>query len=258
MRKLLAIANTVLLEGIRRRELYAVIVLCCGLIAAVMSLDFFGLGGLDKFYREIALKIMSAGTGIAVLVLSTRQLPREFEFRTIYTLLARPISRWTFITGKLIGVFGAACFCFGLFMMIYLFGLFHIGAEIDWIFFVQYIYLQLILMLLLAALGSALSLCMNFDAALTMGLLFFLGTNLFSSTVVALYEYAGAGGRILLVFLNYLLPQLVLFDLSEKLVHAEMWSPLSAGLLFSLTLYGAVYILLYGGLAYLLFRRRSL
>ena len=53
------IARSVLIEAVRRREIYVVVLLATLLIGALMSVDFFGLDGLTKFYREIALKVMS-------------------------------------------------------------------------------------------------------------------------------------------------------------------------------------------------------
>lgn len=94
------LAKSVLIEAVRRKEIYVIVAVCTALIGAAMSLDFFGLGGLVKFYRETALQLMGISTALTVIVLATRQLPREFEHRTIYPLLARPVSRFTFLMGK--------------------------------------------------------------------------------------------------------------------------------------------------------------
>ena len=64
------IAKSVLIEAIRRREIYSVIFIALMLIALIMTIDFFHLSGLSKFYREVALKIMSAATALSVVVLA--------------------------------------------------------------------------------------------------------------------------------------------------------------------------------------------
>lgn len=252
------IARSVLLEAVRRKEIYLLIAICFALIGFVLSMDFFGLGGLIKFYREVSLRLIGTFTAVAVIMLATRQLPREFEQRTIYPLMARPISRWAFIMGKGLGVFLAAVFCFTLFICIYTPGMIFLGGDIAWWLFLQHIYLQLLQMLVLTAAAFLLSLCFSKSGALTMVLLLYFASTLLSSISVSIYELATPMGRSLLTLLNYGLPQVALFDLSGKALHSELWSPLSLPIMAALTLYAAFYALVYGAGAYALFRRRPL
>lgn len=252
------IGKSVLIESVRRREIYSIVLVACGLIAAVMALDFFELEGLTKFYRETSLTIMSMTTSLASIVLATRQLPREFRDRTIYPLLAKPVSRFTFLLGKLLGVLLAAAFCFALFMAVYVAGSLYLHGAIPWALFAQYIYLQMLSLLILVTLGFWLSMLLNLDAAITLAVLFYLTAAIYSSITIYIYELVGPMQRFLLVALNYLLPQLTLFNLSEKTVHDEVWSPLRAVTLAELTLYAAVFASLYFGLALWSFRRRPL
>lgn len=258
LRALRVLAGTVWIEAVRRREIYALVLLCGGLIAAAGSMDFFGLGGLVKFYRETSLKLMDGATAVAVLLLATRQLPREFERRTIYPLLARPVGRWTFLLGKGLGVWGAGAFCYGLFMVLYLGGTWWLGGEVHGALFLQHVYLQMLRAAVLTAAGFLLSLLMSHDAALAVGLLLYFASGVLGSAALLFYELTNAAGRALLMLLNYALPQFVLFDLSEKAVHAEIWPPLSAGVVLALTGYALAYVAAYGSAAYVLFRRRAL
>ena len=252
------IARTVLTEAVRRKEIYVLVLLSCVLIAVVMATDFFELGGLTKFYREFALKVMSASTAAATIILSCRQLPREFEKRTIYPLLARPLSRMRIILGKYLGVWLASVFCLMLFAAIYVAGVTYLKGELHPQIFAQYVYLQMLLMLLLSSLGFALSMSFNADASITLGLvLYTLGATL-SSMLSYLYDSATEAARWGFVFLTYVIPQVSLLDLSEKTVHAEAWGPLNAHTIAELTLYASVYIGLYLITAVVLFRRRPI
>lgn len=252
------IARGVLIEAVRRKEVYAVILVSLLLIAGVMTVDFFNLEGISKFYREVALKIMSAATAVTTVVLAARQLPREFQNRTIYPLLAKPISRWRFMLGKLLGILLASGFCLLLFMGIFIAGSMYLGASVPWGLTLQYVYLQIVMMLILATLSFWLSLMFNLDAAITTGLLFYATSAVITSATAFLYEWVSDFGRIVLTALIYLLPQLTLFDLSAKTVHAEAWSPLPAATIMQLTVYGLVFIAIYTVLAYLWFRRKPL
>ena len=264
LRSILVIAKSVLVEAVRRKEIYVIILLCCGLIGVVMSMDFFGLSGLVKFYREISLRLMGVSTALAVILLATRQLPREFETRTIYPLLARPVGRFTFLLGKGLGVLLAAAFCYGLFMILYVGGILSLDGDLAWGLFVQHLYLQLLQMLVLTSLCFLLSLSLNFDAALVIGALLYAASGIISSASLALFELTNTLGRGVLIVLNYLLPQLVLFDLSEKVTHYEpelrgmLWRPLELSTMLALTAYGLVYTIIFTGGAFLLFRRRPL
>ena len=252
------VAKTVLIEVVRRKEIYVVVLVACFLIGAVMALDFFNLEGLTKFYREFALKVMSAATAVTAVVLACRQLPREFESRTIYPLLARPISRTTFLLGKLLGVWMAAGFCLGLFMTVFVAGMLHLGGLVHWPIFIQYLYLQMATMLIMTSLGFALSMLCNVDAAITLGvMLYALGSTL-ASIMTYIYDLATPLGQWGLVVLTYLVPQLMLFDLSEKTVHAEVWDPLSFSTMSTLTIYALILCSFYFVVSVLLFRRRAL
>lgn len=258
MRSIGLVARSVLIEAVRRKEIYTVVLVCCALMAFILMMDFWDLEGLTKFYREVVLKIMSIATALMAMLLAARQLPREFDQRTIYPLLARPLSRWAFVLGKLLGVFCAATFCFALFMAVYTLGSLRLGGSIPWGLFLQHIYLQLVMILLLSSLSFLLSLLMNFDAALSISVLFYIISATYTSMLTTLYEYADQTARIGLQVLNWVLPHLILFDLSAKTVHADKWSPLSFSIMAQLTLYGLTFTTIYLGLAQLLFRRRPL
>lgn len=258
MRQTWLVARGVLLEAVRRKEIYAVVLVSILLIGGVMMVDFFRLEGISKFYREIALKVMSAATAITTVVLAARQLPREFTNRTIYPLLAKPVSRWRFLLGKLLGVLLAAAFCLSLFMLVFVAGSFYLGASVPWGLTLQFIYLQMLMMLILASLAFWLSLLFNLDAAITTGLLFYATSAVITSATSFLYDWVSTFGKIMLSILTFVLPQLTLFDLSAKAVHSEAWSPLGATVMTQLTVYGLVFVVIYTALAYFSFRRRAL
>lgn len=258
MRGILLIAKSVLIEAVRRREVYAIVLLSLLLIGAVMTVDFFQLEGLTKFYREVALKVMSAATALTVIVLAARQLPREFENRTIYPLLAKPISRMAFLAGKLLGVLLGAAFCFSLFMAVYVAGSWYLRTPVQWALFGQYFYLQMLMMLVLATMGFLLSLKFNLDAAITLGAVLYFLSSVIMSASTFLYPNTGTFGRAVLWVLTFGLPQLELFDLADKAVHADAWGLVPAWVMAQLTLYGLFYSVVYFGLSFILFRRRPL
>ena len=258
VRSIWLIARSVLIEAIRRKEIYIVVFVALTIIAIILSMDFFHLSGLQKFYREMALKIMSFATALTVIVLAARQLPREFEKRTIYPLLARPISRFSFLMGKLLGVVLAALFCFALFMLVFVVGTLYLGGAIPWLHFVQYVYLQMIMLVIMATLCFWLSMVFNLDAAITVGVLLFILGNTLVSMVTTLYPLTTDMGRVILKGFVFVVPQVSMFDMAEKAVHSDTWPPLGLFTLVKLTVYGSVFAAVYFSFAMLCFRRRAL
>jgi ABC-type transport system involved in multi-copper enzyme maturation permease subunit len=257
-RAILLVARGVWLEALRRREIYVIVALCCALILGLAQVRFFGLDIMSKFYREIALKLMGAATVLTVIVLGTRQLPREFSTRTIYPLLARPVTRTSFLLGKQLGVAGAGVFCLSLFMGLFLLGSWMMGAPIYPGLLLQHYLLQILMIPVLTSMAFMLSLLVTPDAAFTFAVLYALVSSVLSNLMLTVYDYASAFGRLAITGLTWALPQLMLFDLSEKYVHGDRWDPLSAASLLQLALYALVFTTLHLAATWALFRRRPL
>ncbi|NQT82016.1 ABC transporter permease [bacterium] len=257
LRNLWLVAKTIGIEAIRRKEIYAIVLVSLVLIGGLRMVKFFDVEGLGKFYREISLKIMNVATSLTVILLAARQLPREFQNRTLYPLLAKPVGRNNFLLGKFLGVMFAAAFCYGLFMIVFLVGSLTVKVPINNELFLQFVYLQFWNFAVLGALAFLLSLLVNIDAAITISVLLYLCSQVLMALMSYLYDYLNTLQQSLLMGLHFVVPQLSLFDLSGRAVH-EIWPPIGSWAILALTAYGAVYTLLYLSASYLLFRRRAL
>lgn len=256
IRRVLLIARTIFTEALRRREIYVIVLVTIAMLLLVSFARIFHLENLHKFYMEIALKTMSVATAATVIVLGARQLPREFENRTIYPMMAKPVARSEFLIGKYLGVVAAGIFCLELFMTVFGAAVYATQMPISWAVFSQFVYLQTLLIAVLAALSFLLSMALNLDAAITITILIYLLGDILTNALTTIYDYVGAAGRAFLIFLNYAVPQPALFDLSAKVVHG--WPPISPAILGLVTLYALMFVVPYLGASYLLFRRRAL
>jgi ABC-type Na+ efflux pump permease subunit len=54
--------------------------------------------------KDIGLGAMSLFTSLLAIIATARLLPQEIEDRTVYTVLAKPVSRFEYLAGKLLGV----------------------------------------------------------------------------------------------------------------------------------------------------------
>ena len=270
MRSALIVARSVLIEAIRRKEIYVIVMLAVLVILLTGSIRIFNLEGTTKFYREVSLQIMNLAVALTVIVLAARQLPREFEARTIYPLLAKPIGRSTFLAGKFLGVLFAGLFCYGVFILLFLGGMFYLEASLSWPLFAQAVYLQVLAIAVTASLAFVLSLVFNVDTAIAVSILLFGLSSAMGQAVDFIHDavapigvfrigsWVGSAGDLFMRVLLYGVPQLSLFDLTKKLVHEGTWGPVEGWVILQLTLYAAVYLSLFLGISYLLFRRRPL
>jgi Cu-processing system permease protein len=257
------IAWTLMLEAWRRREIYVIVFVTTAFLIGLRFVHFFGMEGLGKFYREVSLKTMNVITAITVILLAARQLPREFSSRTIYPLLAKPVTRLEFLLGKFVGVLAAGVFCYALFMIVFGIGSVTLRAPVHSILFAQSVYLQVLSLAVVCGMVLFLSMAMHSDAAATLALVLFLASQILMNLMSTVYDYSTGAARAVLLALHFIIPQLTLFDASSKVIHSMkgaeiVWGALPAWAMWELTAYAAVYVLLFLSGAFLLFRRRPL
>lgn len=123
MRRVYAIAASVVSDALRRKVVYVVLLFAAVMSAAIPLLPSYGVGVIGSVYREVALTLTYVATMIVVLALSASRVPGEIERRTVYNLLARPVHRYEYVLGTWLGIvttmagvvvaFGAVIFAAG-------------------------------------------------------------------------------------------------------------------------------------------------
>lgn len=252
------IAWTIFIESVRRREIYVVVGAALLMIASLRFVQFFEIEGLGKFYREVALMVMNWATGLTVVVLAARQLPREFRNRTLYPLLAKPVSRLEFLLGKFAGVMAAAAFCYGLFMVIFVMANWQLGTSYNEVMFAQSIYLQLLGLAVMASMAFLLSILVNTDAAITLGVVLYAGSQFLMSSITFVYYDVPPAQQLVMRAMVWGMPHLTLFDASQRVVHGDNWPAVETHIMAMATGYGLFWVVLFLGATYLIFRRRTL
>lgn len=91
-------------ENLRDKILYNLLLFAGLLIAASLLLSTLSLGEEEKIIKDMGLAAINLiGVIIAVFV-GIGLVSKEIERRTIYTIMARPISRAQFLVGKYLGL----------------------------------------------------------------------------------------------------------------------------------------------------------
>lgn len=218
-----ALARGVVLESIRRKDLWVVAILGFLILMGASALGVFGVQGLQVFVKDLAVTVLGAFSTIVAILTSTRMLPEEIKQRTLYPLLSRPISRLDLLIGKLLGAVFVTWIAFAILASLTAVALFGFGVSFETIM-LQYILAKLMGLALVCAFGLTLSIYMTPAAAATTGFIFTFGSTIIVRGLTSGYEQAGPGTQFLFKSLNALLPQFTLFDLGGRAANVG-WAP---------------------------------
>jgi ABC-type transport system involved in multi-copper enzyme maturation permease subunit len=257
MRNIFAISNVVLLEMYRRRDFYVLFIVTVLITAVMGSVTFFGDAQIILYLKDICLFLIWASSLFIAIGATARQIPAERESRTIFPLLAKPVSRAQILIGKWLGCWlacGAALVLFYAF-----FGCVVAAREhqlpladyfqawsLHWAMLGIIVAMTLFGSLVLTALSSNLTITFIATVAILM-----VGRHLHK---VALSMSAVTG--TIITGLYYLIPHLELFDTRDLIVHD--WPLVPWGIWALALAYAAVYTALLLLASWLVFRRKAL
>ncbi len=106
MKRIWPIATAVMADSLRRKVVYVVVVFAALLVFAIPSLPDYGLGVEAAVFREVALALSYVTALVIALSLAANRVPAELEKRTVYNVLAKGVSRWEYLLGTWLGIFG--------------------------------------------------------------------------------------------------------------------------------------------------------
>ncbi|MGN6555930.1 MAG: ABC transporter permease, partial [Verrucomicrobiota bacterium] len=103
MNKIFAVAGVVIKELYRRKDFYVLFILTALITLIMGSVNIFNDGHIVRYLKEICLQLIWVAALIISITTAARQIPFEREQRTIFPLLAKPITRWQVMAGKFTG-----------------------------------------------------------------------------------------------------------------------------------------------------------
>ncbi|MBE9180733.1 ABC transporter permease [Oculatella sp. LEGE 06141] len=250
------IATNVFREVIRDRILYLVGFFALLLIAATALLPEVAAGNEAKITRDLGLAAISLlGLVIAVFV-GTGLVNKEIEKRTVYVLIAKPISRIEFVVGKHLGLTAVLAVLILAMTAIYIGVLtaYQIAYPLSSILLASlYILLELALITAVAILFGVFT--SSLLATLLTFAVYLMGH--FSRDLVALGNLADNPTIQRVTQSLYLvLPDLSRFDLKNQAVYGVQLLPSPTELVGSAA-YGLLYIVLLLAIAVAVFSRRE-
>jgi len=99
-----SIAYMTFLEAIRNRLIMIAFLFAVVLIGLSVAAGSVSLGHRGRLIIDVGLAATSAISTLIAIALTVVSVGGELRRKTAYTLLARPIPRWVYLFGKLIGI----------------------------------------------------------------------------------------------------------------------------------------------------------
>jgi len=257
MKNIFAVSSIVIKELYRRKDFYVLFILTVLLCLVMASVSIFNDKNIIRYLKEICLLLIWIASLVIAITTTARQIPAERENRTLFPLLAKPLSRTQLLLGKFLGCWlacGLALLCFYLF-----FGLlaasrehhwalvsYFQAAALHWVMLGVVIALTLFGSLVFAAPSSNSTICF-----VTVAGILLLGRHL-NKVALGMPEPR----RSLVYVLYYAIPHLELFDVRDLIIHN--WSPIAWRTCGLASLYAMAYAAVFLIAACLVFRRRAL
>lgn len=257
MNRIFYIALNTFRESVRSKVLYSILFFA-GILVLISS--FFGavtIGDQMIVIKDFGLMSISVFSVIFAVISGSTLLNKELSRKTIYNILAKPVARWEFLTGKYMGMLSTASLLvilMGLGLSLFTWAL---EGRFDFLLFYAYlnIIFELIIVCAAAIFFSSLVVTPMLNGVFTFGI-FLAGR---STEQVLYFIKQGSLSGIMakaLQCLYYLLPHLDKLNVSNSIVYADM-----TGVGISHVLYSLIYCFGYSiallFLAHLIFLRRE-
>jgi ABC-type transport system involved in multi-copper enzyme maturation permease subunit len=87
----------------RRKDFYVLFVLTAVITLVLGSVSFFQDTKAVRYVKDLTMLLIWVSSLVIAIATTARQIPAERENRTIFPLLAKPVTRWQVILGKFAG-----------------------------------------------------------------------------------------------------------------------------------------------------------
>ncbi|HEY0456617.1 MAG TPA: ABC transporter permease subunit [Verrucomicrobiae bacterium] len=114
-----AISGVVIKELYRRKDFYVLFILTALLTVAMGSVNFFNEEKIVRCVKELCLLLIWVASLVIAVTTAARQIPSEREQRTIFPLLAKPVSRNQLVIGKFWGCWQAVGLAVAVFYLFF-------------------------------------------------------------------------------------------------------------------------------------------
>ena len=101
MNEIFAVAGVVIKELYRRKDFYVLFILTVLISLVMASVNSFHDNQIVRYLKEICLLLIWISSLVIAITTTARQIPAERENRTMFPLLAKPVTRTPGDFGKI-------------------------------------------------------------------------------------------------------------------------------------------------------------
>ncbi len=255
VRQVRALVRLSFLELWRRNDVFALVLLGLALMVPLSMASPFGAQGALRYLDEVALLLVWGFSLFVSLGAGQRLFAPEFEARTIYPLLAKPISRGGLLVGKYIGALAASwsalVFFYALFVGSVLLRGGGFAAEL-----LQAIVLHFAFVAVAVSLSLLGSLLMSASANYALSSIVLVGMFFFGRKLPEYAEGLSPALEWIVKAVYAIAPHAEFFDMRQRLVHG--WGAVDGFVFAVVILYALAYVTALLALASLVLGRKRL
>ena len=252
-----AIAGVVIKEMYRRKDFYVLFVLTALITLLMGSVTFFNQENIVRYLKEICLFLIWGASLVITITTAARQIPAEREQRTLFPLLAKPVTRSQLVIGKFLGCWLASGLSLLLFYLF--FGAVAGAKEHEWpvLKYFQAAVLHWFMLGIVCALTMLGSVVFDAPSSTnTIMLIVSVGILLIGRHLNKVALKMEEPGQTIVYAIYFALPHLELFDVRDLIVHN--WGLIPWHIWAAALAYAVVYSAIFLALACLAFRRKAI
>ena len=254
-RQFRALVRLSLIEQWRRHELFVLVLLSLAVMLPLSLSSPFGDSGASRYLDEVALLLIWVFSFFIALGTGSRLFPPEFDSRTIYPLLAKPISRTRLLLGKFLGAVVSVYLALAIFYALFLASVLWRGGAFT-VEFAQAFVLHCAFGALAVALSIFFSLAFSRGAALTLSSMTIVGMFLFGRRLLQYCQGVSPVVSWPLKVVYAVFPHAEFFDMRQRMVH--VWGAVDWWVFAAVLGYALLYVLVLLGLSALMLKRKRL
>ena len=239
MRRIGALVKLSLLELWRRNDMFALLVLSLVLLVPLSLARPFGASGATRYFDEAALLLIWGYSLFIALGIGGRLFTSEFANRTVYPLLAKPVSRGELLLGKYLGAVVASWSALAFFYALWAVSSVLRGGEVATLCFFQAFVLHMLFVALAVAAAVMGAFVLTPSASTTLGAILFPAMFFFGRRLPDYAENVSGALRWLVDAVYWVAPHAEFFDMRQRLVHG--WGGVEVGVFLAVAGYGIVY-----------------
>lgn len=235
--KTLTIAYYTFKEIWKSKILLNVFFVGLGLMVVTYVATEFTYGVPERVALDFGLGMLSLSTLGISLFLGVGLLSKEIESRTVYMVISRPVPRFSFILGKLIGLMGIQALNVFILSVMTMTATYFLGGELSGLIFwaIGFIFLESLMLLLVVVLLSLMA--NNILSVLFALVLLLLGHAIRETQEISFIKTNPVVTKILDVY-HFALPAFYKLNLKDFVIYKN---ELPLSFLFSNLTYGVIY-----------------